>query len=72
MSETEPEGDGESSFISHLVELRERLLKAVQGDDISQRYSFIEEGLPTLIWMTWAQRNMNREPSPARATATAS
>lgn len=29
MSETEHEGDGESSFISHLIELRERLLKAV-------------------------------------------
>ena len=29
MSETEHEGEGEASFISHLVELRERLLKAV-------------------------------------------
>jgi sec-independent protein translocase protein TatC len=29
MSEAEHEGEGEQSFISHLVELRERLLKAV-------------------------------------------
>lgn len=29
MSEVEPEGGGEQSFISHLVELRERLLKCI-------------------------------------------
>jgi len=29
MSEVEPEGGGEQSFISHLVELRERLLKGI-------------------------------------------
>lgn len=43
--------------------LAERLLKPVQGDDVSQRYAFVEEGLPTLIWMIWAQRNLDRAPA---------
>ena len=51
----------------------ERLLKPVQGEDGTRRFAFVEEGLPTLIWMMWAQRNLNREAAPpARAAATAS
>jgi Cdc6-like AAA superfamily ATPase len=54
----------------------ERLLKAVQTEEAGPRYSFVEEGLPTLIWMMWAQRNLNREtapsPTPQRAAASAS
>lgn len=51
--------------------LGERLLKSLQAEETGQRYAFVEEGLPTLIWMTWAQRNMNRDSSQPRA-ATAS
>lgn len=39
----------------------ERLLKSAPSDETVQRYAFVEEGLPTLIWMMWAQRNLNRE-----------
>lgn len=47
----------------------ERLLKLVHGEDAGeQRYAFVEDGLPTLVWMMWAQRNLAREPS-ARAPA---
>lgn len=45
----------------------ERLLKRVQADEAGPRYMFVEEGLPTLIWMIWAQRNLNREAVPPRA-----
>jgi Cdc6-like AAA superfamily ATPase len=51
--------------------LGERLLKTIPGEEQAQRYSFVEEGLPTLVWMIWAQRNLNRQAPPARA-ATAS
>jgi Cdc6-like AAA superfamily ATPase len=47
----------------------ERILKPVQSLEEGARYAFVEEGLPSLIWMIWAQRNLNREPAPARATA---
>lgn len=33
------------------------------------RYSFVEDGLPTLIWMTWAQRNLQAETRPARSSS---
>ena len=49
----------------------ENLLKPIAGGDGNPRYAFVEEGLPTLIWMIWAQRNLNREAAPPRA-ATAS
>lgn len=50
----------------------ERLLEPIPTEAVHQRYRFIEDGLPTLIWMIWAQRNLNREAAPARATAAAS
>lgn len=50
----------------------EGLAKASPGEGPTQRYAFVEEGLPTLIWMIWAQRNLNREPTPARAGVGAS
>lgn len=39
----------------------ERILKPVQSMEEGPRYAFVEEGLPTLIWMMWAQRNLNRD-----------
>lgn len=48
----------------------ERLLNTAPGDGFSQRYAFIEDGLPALIWMIWAQRSLNREAAP-RSAATA-
>ncbi|HEY0647313.1 ATP-binding protein [Phenylobacterium sp.] len=44
----------------------ERLLKSMPGES-EPRYAFVEEGLPTLIWMIWAQRNLNREAAVPRA-----
>jgi Cdc6-like AAA superfamily ATPase len=53
------------------VLLSENLLKPMAGGESGARYAFVEEGLPTLIWMIWAQRNLNREATTPRA-ATAS
>ena len=50
----------------------ERILRPVQGENSEPRYAFVEEGLPTLIWMIWAQRNLNREAAAAPRAATAS
>lgn len=52
--------------------LGERLLKALPGEDAAGRYAFVEEGLPTLIWMTWAQRNLSRAPAIPRTAAAVS
>jgi len=49
--------------------LSERLLKPLNNDDLGTRYTFVEEGLPTLIWMIWAQRNLNRDTAAPRAAA---
>ncbi|MCW5758162.1 MAG: AAA family ATPase, partial [Phenylobacterium sp.] len=40
------------------VLVSEGLVKPSPGEGPSQRYAFVEEGLPTLIWMIWAQRNL--------------
>ena len=34
-------------------------------------YTFIEDGLPTLVWMLWAQLNLKQDHRPAKAAATA-
>jgi Cdc6-like AAA superfamily ATPase len=47
----------------------ERLVKPVNTDEAEPRYVFVEEGLPTLIWMMWAQRNLNRDTVAPRAAA---
>ena len=49
----------------------ERVLKAANEADGEARYAFVEDGLATLIWMTWAQRNLQADPRQLR-TATAS
>ncbi|WP_293908071.1 AAA family ATPase [Phenylobacterium sp.] len=45
----------------------EGILKRSQDGDGERRFTFVEEGLPTLIWMTWAQRNFQPDPRQARA-----
>ncbi|MBW8812412.1 MAG: ATP-binding protein [Caulobacterales bacterium] len=50
------------------VLLGERLLREVPAEGPILRYAFVEEGLPTLIWMMWAQRNLN-QPTTRAATA---
>lgn len=50
----------------------EGLLQPVSDGESEQRYAFVEEGIPTLAWMMWAQRNLQPEPKPARQVASAS
>ena len=45
----------------------EELVRPTVDDD--ERYVFIEDGLPTLIWMMWAQLRMQPEPRSAQAAA---
>ena len=49
----------------------ERVLKAANEAEVEARYAFVEDGLATLIWMTWAQRNLQADPRQLR-TVTAS
>jgi Cdc6-like AAA superfamily ATPase len=49
----------------------EGLLKRAHDSEGDRRFGFVEEGLPTLIWMTWAQRNFQPDARQTRA-ATAS
>ncbi len=48
------------------------LISQVDEDEIERRYAFIEEGLPTYLWISWAQQNLHPETTPkSRATAAA-
>lgn len=50
----------------------EGLLKLVDPDDASKRYAFTEEGLPTFLWITWAQQNLQpveARKAPAKVSA---
>jgi hypothetical protein len=49
----------------------EGILKPAHHGDDERRFTFVEDGLPTLIWMTWAQRNLQPDARQPRA-ATAS
>ena len=46
------------------VLLAEHMLRTVPSDDDVAHYGFVEEGLPTLIWMMWTQKSFNRKVSP--------
>jgi Cdc6-like AAA superfamily ATPase len=49
------------------------LLRLVDADDVAKRYAFTEEGLPTYLWITWAQQNLQpTETRKAPASASAS
>lgn len=49
--------------------MNEQLLRTVPASDDQTHYAFVEEGLPTLIWMMWTQRTFTRKPAPAAAPA---
>ena len=49
--------------------LNEHMLRAVPSDDGLTHYGFVEEGLPTLIWMMWAQRTFSRKVAPPSSQA---
>jgi Cdc6-like AAA superfamily ATPase len=47
------------------------LISQVDEDDSEKRYAFIEEGLPTYLWISWAQQNLHPETTPKARTAAA-
>jgi len=47
------------------------LISQVDDDESEKRYAFIEEGLPTFLWISWAQQNLHPEPTPKARTAAA-
>lgn len=49
----------------------EGLLTMARDGEDERRFAFVEDGLPSLLWMNWAQRDLQREAQPSRA-ATAS
>ena len=50
--------------------IQEGLLRPVHDGEDQVRFAFVEDGLPTLIWMTWAQRNL-LQAAPGRTRAAA-
>ncbi len=49
------------------------LIVQVDDEEKEKRYTFLEEGLPTYLWISWAQQNLHPEVTPkARAAASAS
>lgn len=51
--------------------IAEGLLTAIQDGDGERRLAFVEDGLPSLLWMNWAQRDLQADVQPPRS-ATAS
>jgi Cdc6-like AAA superfamily ATPase len=49
----------------------DHLISQVDDDEAEKRYTFIEEGLPTYLWITWAQQNLHPETAPAKASTRA-
>jgi Cdc6-like AAA superfamily ATPase len=47
------------------------LISQVDEDESEKRYAFIEEGLPTYLWISWAQQNLHPETTPKPRTAAA-
>lgn len=45
----------------------EGLVKTISEAESESRYTFVEDGLPTLIWMSWAQQNLQPEARQPRA-----
>jgi Cdc6-like AAA superfamily ATPase len=56
---------------AHLVTFlsSEGLLAGAEEEASGARYTFAEEGLPMLLWMTWAQKNMRPTAKAHAATA---
>lgn len=48
---------------------KDRILKPSNDTEGELRHVFIEDGLATLIWMTWAQRNLQVDPRQLRTAA---
>lgn len=44
----------------------EQMLRELPSDGGVAHYGFVEEGLPTLIWMMWTQRSFSRKPPQAQ------
>jgi Cdc6-like AAA superfamily ATPase len=52
--------------------LADGLIRAADEDGSGKSYEFIEEGLPTYLWITWAQQNLQPGEAPkVRAAAAA-
>ena len=49
----------------------DHLITQVDEDEAEKRYTFIEEGLPTYLWITWAQQNLQPETAPTKASTRA-
>ena len=47
------------------------LIQQVDEDEVEKRFTFIEEGLPTYLWITWAQQNLHPEAPKAPSTRAA-
>ena len=63
--------DVDARKAKHILDLlfAENLLVILDEDEAGHRYAFVEESLPTYLWISWAQQKVEAEPSMARASA---
>lgn len=61
-------GDVDAKRAQQVMQLlrSERILVPDEEDETGQRVIFAEEGLPTYIWMSWAQQNMDADAQALR------
>jgi hypothetical protein len=64
-------GDVDAKRAQQVLQLlaSEKILVADDDDDTGTRMSFAEDGLPTFIWMSWAQQNISADPATARVAS---
>ena len=67
-AELQAYGDVDAKRAQQVLQLltSEKILAADGDDESGDRMAFVEEGLPTFIWMSWAQQNIGTEPGTAR------
>jgi Cdc6-like AAA superfamily ATPase len=68
IAELQAYGDVDAKRAQQVLQLlsTENILMPDSDDDGGLRMVFAEEGLPTFIWMSWAQQNVGAEPGTAR------
>jgi Cdc6-like AAA superfamily ATPase len=71
ISELQAYGDVDAKRAQQVLQLltSEKILAPDSDDDSGERMTFSEDGLPTFIWMSWAQQNIGAEPGAARVAA---
>ena len=71
VAELQAFGDVDAKRAQQVLQLlaSEKILVADDDDDTGARMAFAEDGLPTFIWMSWAQQNIGADPVTTRVAS---